>query len=184
LSNTGEPLYLSNRSGNNSSAKNASHYLNKAAVLCRTAGFKKIRFRGDTDFSQTNYLDGWDDEGIIFVFGINAMPNLVDIAENLPEALYTDLLRSPKYSVKTKTRSTPVNVKEQIVKERGYKNIRLCSEQTAEFEYRPVKCLKPYRVVVLRKNLSVEKGENVLFRKFQSEAQRIGLLQKTSVGVR
>jgi hypothetical protein len=163
LSNTGEPLYLSNRSGNSSSAKNASHYLNKAAELSRTAGFKKIRFRGDTDFSQTNYLDGWDDEGISFVFGINAMPNLVKIAENLPETAYTDLLRPPKYSVKTEPRSKPVNVKEQIVKERGYKNIRLCSEQTAEFEYRPIKCYKSYRVVVLRKNLSIEKGENVLF---------------------
>jgi hypothetical protein len=163
LSNTGEPLYLSNRSGNSSSAKNASHYLNKAAELCRTAGFKKIRFRGDTDFSQTNYLDGWDDEGISFVFGINAMPNLVNIAENLPETAYTDLIRRPKYTVKTEPRGKPVNIKEQIVKERGYKNIRLCLEQTGEFAYRPVKCHKPYRVVVLRKNLSVEKGENVLF---------------------
>ena len=163
LSNTGEPLYLSNRSGNSSSAKNASYYLDKSAELCRTAGFKKIRFRGDTDFSQSNYLDGWDDEGISFVFGINAMPNLVKIAENLPETAYTDLLRPPRYSVKTEPRSKPLNVKEQIVKERGYKNIRLCSEQTAEFEYRPVKCHKSCRVVVLRKNLSIEKGENVLF---------------------
>jgi len=131
LSNTGEPLYLSNRSGNCS--------------------------------SQSNYLDGWDEEGISFVFGINAMPNLVNIAENIPETSYTELLRSPKYSVKTEPRSKPFNVKEQIVKERGYKNIRLCSEHTTEFEYRPVKCKKLYRVVVLRKNLSVEKGENVLF---------------------
>jgi len=54
-------------------------------------------------------------------------------------------------------------VKEQIVKERGYKNIRLQSEQVAEFEYQPVKCRKSYRIVVLRKNLSIEKGEEVLF---------------------
>ncbi|MCD6395361.1 MAG: hypothetical protein J7M40_17900, partial [Planctomycetes bacterium] len=38
------------------------------------------------------YLDGWDDEGITFVFGINAMPNLVKIAENLPETAYTELI--------------------------------------------------------------------------------------------
>jgi len=163
LSNTGEPLYLSNRSGNSSSSKNASYYLDKASELCRIAGFKKIRFRGDTDFSQSNYLDGWDKEGISFVFGINAMPNLVNMAENLPETSYTELLRSPKYSIKTEPRSKPFNVKEQIVKERGYKNIRLCSEHTSEFDYRPVKCNTSYRVVVLRKNLSVEKGENVLF---------------------
>jgi len=163
LSNTGEPLYLSNRSGNSTSSKNASHYLDKAANLCRTAGFKKIRFRGDTDFSQTKYLDGWDDKGIAFVFGINAMPNLVDIAENLPETTYKALVRQPKYTVKTEPRSKPAHIKEQIVKERGYQNIRLQSEQTAEFEYQPVKCCKSYRVVVLRKNLSIEKGEKVLF---------------------
>jgi len=163
LSNTGEPVYLSNRSGNSTSSKNASQYLNRAADLSRRAGFKKIRFRGDTDFSQTKYLDGWDEQGITFVFGINAMPNLVEIAENLPETAYTDFMRQPKYTVKTEPRSKPVNVKEQIIKERGYKNIRLQSEQTAEFEYKPGNCRKPYRVVVLKKNLSVEKGEKVLF---------------------
>jgi len=180
LSNTGEPLYLSNRSGNSTSSKNASHYLDnrsgnstssknashyldKAAKLCRRGGFKKIRFRGDTDFSQTKYLDDWDEDGITFVFGINAMPNLVQIAENLSETAYTDLIRQPKYTVKTKTRSKPANVKEQIVKQRGYKNIRLQSEQTAEFEYMPTNCRKSCRVVVLKKNLSVERGEKVLF---------------------
>ena len=163
LSNTSEPLYLCNRSGNCTSSKDAAGYLDKAAKLCRTAGFKKIRFRGDTDFSQTKYLDGWDEDGITFVFGINAMPNLVNIAESLPETAYTDLIRQPKYTVKTRTRSKPANVKEHIVKQRGYKNVRLQSEQTAEFDYRPVKCQKSYRIIVLRKNLSVEKGELALF---------------------
>ncbi|MCD6395799.1 MAG: IS1380 family transposase [Planctomycetes bacterium] len=163
LSNTGEPLYLSNRSGNCTSSKNASHYLDKAVRLCQAAGFKKIRFRGDTDFSQTKYLDGWDEDDITFVFGINAMPNLVKLAENLPQTAYTDLIRKPKYTVKTRTRRKPANIKEQIVKKRGYKNIRLQSEQTAEFEYTPVKCRKSYRIVVLKKNLSVERGEQVLF---------------------
>jgi hypothetical protein len=163
LSSTGEPLYLSNRSGNSTSSKNAFHYLDKTAKLCRKAGFKKIRFRGDTDFSQTKYLDGWDEDGITFVFGINAMPNLINIAGNLPETAYTDLVRQPKYTVKTQTRRKPANIKEQIVKERGYKNICLQSEQTAEFEYKPTQCRKSYRIVVLKKNLSVERGEQVLF---------------------
>ena len=37
------------------------------------------------------------------------------------------------------------------------------SEEVAEFVYRPTACEKSYRVVVIRKNLSVEKGEQVLF---------------------
>jgi hypothetical protein len=32
-----------------------------------------------------------------------------------------------------------------------------------EFDYRPGKCAKDYRVVALRKNLSIERGDNVLF---------------------
>jgi len=54
LSNTTEPLYLYNRSGNCKSAEKAAHYLNKATTLSRRAGFRKIRFHGDTDFSQTD----------------------------------------------------------------------------------------------------------------------------------
>ena len=65
--------------------------------------------------------------------------------------------------LRRKLKSYSVNVKEQIVKERGYKNIRLQSEQVSEFEYQPIKCRKPYRIVVLRKNLSIETGEEVLF---------------------
>jgi hypothetical protein len=49
------------------------------------------------------------------------------------------------------------------VVQREYKNIRLCGEEVAEFAYRPTFCKKTYRVVVLRKNLSVEQGERQLF---------------------
>lgn len=163
LANTGEPLFLINRSGNSTSSKDASRYLDQAATLCRQGGFQKIRFRGDTDFSQTVYLDKWDSEGITFVFGIAAMPNLITIAETLPETAWKPLLRKPRYTVATAPRRKPANVKEQIVQERGYKNIRLQSEQVAEFDYRPVKCKQAYRMVVVRKNLSVGKGEAVLF---------------------
>lgn len=164
LANTGEPLYLYNRSGNSKSSEKAAGYLDKSANLCRRGGFRKIRFRGDTDFSQTEYLDGWDEAGdITFTFGIAAMPNLVTTAQNLSEMVWKDLIRPTKYDVKTETRARPDNVKEEIIKERGYKNIRLRSEHVAEIEYKPAKCRKPYRVVILRKNLSVEKGEAVLF---------------------
>ena len=49
------------------------------------------------------------------------------------------------------------------MKEKGYKNIRLNSEQVTEFAYRPGQCRRDYRLVAVRKNLSVEKGEAVLF---------------------
>jgi hypothetical protein len=98
-----------------------------------------------------------------FVFGIDAMPNLVNLAENLPKQAWKRLRRSPKYTVETQPRQRPENVKEQIVRARGFKNIRLQSEDVASFDYSPTACRETYRIVVVRKNLSVERGEQVLF---------------------
>ena len=41
--------------------------------------------------------------------------------------------------------------------------MRLVSEEVAEFDYRPTACTNTYRMVVIRKPISKEKGERVLF---------------------
>ena len=163
LANTGEPLYVVNRSGNRPSHEGAADRFDQSIALCRRAGFKKILLRGDTDFSQTEYLDDWDDDGVRFIFGIDAMSNLVAKAETLSDKRWKPLERRAKYTVRTEPRERPAKVKEQIVRDREFKNLRLTSEQVASFAYRPTACEKTYRVVVVRKNLSVEKGEQVLF---------------------
>src|SRR5262249_9769679 len=78
LANTQEPLFLYNRPASRPSHEGAATYLDLAADLCRRAGFGKITFRGDTDFSQTEHLDRWDHAGHDFVFGIDAMPKLLE----------------------------------------------------------------------------------------------------------
>jgi Transposase DDE domain group 1 len=163
LANTSEPLYLINRSGNRPSHEHADPYLNKAAALCRRAGFKKITFRGDTKFSQTRHLDRWDGESIRFIFGFDARENLVGLAEGLPAEQYSELERPPRYTIKTVPRQAPERHKERIVSERQFETLKLIGEEVAEFEYRPVACKKAYRVVVLRKKLVVEKGQLWLF---------------------
>lgn len=162
LANTREVLYLANRPGNAVSHEDAAAYMDRAVALVR-GSFKNVWLRGDTDFSLTKHFDRWCEEGVNFVFGFDAMKNLVDIAEGLDEASWKPLVRRAKHASKGKRRRRRANVKERIVKEKGYKNIRLTSEQVAEFPYRPSKCAREYRVVVVRKNLSVEKGEDVLF---------------------
>lgn len=163
LANTGEPLFVVNRSGNRPSHEGAHWYLDRAARLCKQSGFKRILLRGDTDFTQTRRLDGWDTKGYRFIFGIDARSNLVKKAENLLKTRWKRLERPAKYKIRTRPRSRPENVKERIVRQREFKNIRLDSEDVAEFDYRPTFCQKTYRIVVVRKNLSVERGEQVLF---------------------
>lgn len=163
LANTGEPLYLVNRSGNQTSQEGAAEVYDKAIALCRKAGFKEILLRGDTDFSQTQHLDRWNDDGVKFVFGYDAKQNMKELASGLAEDEYNELIRRAERVLKTNHRERPKNVKERIVRERKYKNIRLNSEDIAEFPYQPTACKQTYRVVVVRKNLTIEKGEEALF---------------------
>ena len=159
LANTGEPLYLVNRSGNRPSHEQAHTYLDKTIALCRRAGFQRIYLRGDTDFSQTEYLDGWDDPGDVrFLFGIDAHPALRARAEALPAAAYSFLERPPRYAIKTAPRQRPEHVKAEIVQERGFETIHTLEEMVAEFDYQPVACRSRYRLVVLRKRLGIDKG--------------------------
>jgi hypothetical protein len=163
LANTAEPLYLVNRSGNRPSHEQADVYYDKAAALCRKAGFAKITFRGDTDFSQTKHLDRWDRAGNRFIFGIDARSNLVAIAEGLSPENYSELERPTRDPIKTVPRQARERHKERVVREREFNTLKLLGEEVAEFDYRPVACEKAYRVVVLRKKLTVEKGQLWLF---------------------
>ena len=162
LANTKEVLYVQNRSGNRPSHEGAYVYIDKCIALLRMAGFKKIRFRGDTDFTQTKHLDRWDAAGVQFVFGIDAMKNLKEIAESLENTAWKRLERPPKYEVKTIPRGKRENVKEKIVEERGYRNLVLEEEHVAEIAYRPTLCAKDYRLVIIRKTISVREGQKLL----------------------
>ena len=161
LANTREVLYLANRSGNRPSHEDAWIYFDLSIDLCRQGGFRKIRLRGDTDFSQTGHLDRWHADGVEFVFGMDSMPNLGEIADNLPESAWKELKR--KQRATTKPRAKRPNTKEQIVIEKEYTNKRLEQEFVAEFDYRPTLCGHTYRMVVLRKHIAVTKGEQKLF---------------------
>ena len=163
LANTGEPLFIANRSGNRPSHEGAAAYLDRAAALCRRAGFRRITLRGDTDFSQTEHLDRWDEDNIRFVFGIDAHPKLYELAENLPESAWKLLQRRARYDVKTEPRQRPEDVKQGIVEARQFKDIRLAQEWVAEFDDRPALCTKTYRVVVVWKELEVYQGQQKLF---------------------
>jgi len=163
LAETKEVLYLTNRSGNRPSHEGAAARFDQALVLCRRAGFRKVKFRGDTDFSQSEHLDRWDAADVQFVFGFDSKPSLVKLAEALAGKAWKPLERPAKYEVRTEPRERPENVKEAVVVEREFRNIRLVSEDVAEFDYSPGCCEQTYRMVVLRKNLSIEKGESRLF---------------------
>jgi len=163
LANTGEVLSIVNRSGNRPSHEGAAEEADRAIALCRRGGFRCVRLRGDSAFSQTEHLDRWDNDGVLFQFGYDAKKNLVEIADNLPDSAWKKLERPPAYEAHGPRRARRPRVKREVVRRREFERLELNSEQVAEFEYRPRACRQAYRMVVVRKNISHEKGERRLF---------------------
>ncbi|HET7425386.1 MAG TPA: IS1380 family transposase, partial [Gemmatimonadales bacterium] len=163
LAHTGEVLSLVNRPGNRPSHEGAAEQLDLTILLCRQAGFRRIYLRGDTDFTQTTQLDAWDAEGVLFLFGIDAMPNLKAIAEDLPATDWIPLQRPPQSPAQGKPRTRPERVKDRIVRERGFETLTRLREDVAEVSYRPTACQESYRLIIVRQTIAVEKGQARLF---------------------
>ncbi len=164
LGNTGEVLSVVNRPGNRPSHEGAAAEVDRALRVCLEGGFRSVLLRGDTDFSQTTQLDRWaSDPRVQFIFGLDVTAARHVLADDLPARAWQPLQRPARYQVKTQPRRRPERVKEKIVRQRAFQNIRLEGEDVAEFSYRPVACKKAYRMIVIRKNLAVEKGQQRLF---------------------
>jgi len=164
LANTKEVLYLINRPGQSASHSGSVEWIDRAVELVApVAG--TVTIRGDTDFTHTAHLDRWDQAGRRFILGMDAHPKVVGLAEALPASAWKRLQRLPKYEILTEPRRKAIRYKEQIVIEKEFRNQVLVGEDIAEIDYQPVKCGRKYRLVIVRKNISVQEGERALFDK-------------------
>lgn len=162
LANTKEVLYLVNRPGSAVSHSGSVEWIDRAVELVSSVA-GSVTIRGDTDFTHTEQLDRWDEAGRKFILGMDAHPKVVGLAEALEKQAWKPLERLPKYEILSEPRSKAFRYKEQVVVERQFKNQKLVAEDLAEIEYQPTKCKHKYRLIILRKNISVQKGEKALF---------------------
>lgn len=97
------------------------------------------------------------------MFGYDARPNLIEIAETLGNDAWSPLRRRHPGTPKTERRGKRFRTREEIVVANEYENKKLEEESIAEFDYQPSKCSRKYRMIVLRKKIAVRKGERRLF---------------------
>ena len=156
LANSQEVLWTLNRPANRPSHDAAAPCMDRAIRWAlEQAGFKKVRLRGDTDFSLTTKFDGWDEQGVEFVFGMDANSSFVKRARAIENEAWKPMDRA-KRPIK---RKRPEQVKKKVVEERGFKTVSLIEEHVAELDYKPSKAKKGYRLIVLRKRLRVTEGQ-------------------------
>jgi hypothetical protein len=158
LANTQEVLFVANRPASRPSHDGAAPWMDRAIETARSqCGFERVRLRGDTDFSLTANFDRWSDDGVEFVFGIDAHPSFVKRAQALPDEAWKRLRRGKK-----KRRERAPRTKQAVVERREYRDLTLAEEHTAEIEYRPRKAQQTYRMVILRKRIRVRQGQLLL----------------------
>lgn len=150
-------LFTVNRPGNKVSHDGAAPWIDESIAVVKNH-FREVYLRGDSDFSLTFKFDEWDEAGVKFDFAYDARPNLVKIAENLPENGW-ERRPHPERSIKTKVRRKKSNVKKQVIKRRSFLNKERKIDYVAEFDYRPGNCKKTYRMVVVKRILKVTKGQ-------------------------
>jgi hypothetical protein len=93
---------------------------------------------------------------------VDARENMIRIADSISESQWELFEREAKYTITTKERERPVNVKDQVIEDRGFKKIQTETEYLAEFPYQPKKCNKTYRVIVLKKKIKITRAGVVL----------------------
>ena len=160
LANSSEVLWAENRAASRPSHEGSAAALERCAEACLGRGFDSVLFRGDTDFTSSAYLDGWDQKGYRFVFGMMAHAKAKNLANSLDEGVFK-LLERPNREPAGR-RSRPRNQRQMVISTKGYLNLELEEEHVAEIEYQPTKCRQKYRLVILRKTIKVTQGQHLL----------------------
>ena len=159
LANSQEVISVVNRPANRPSHDGAAPEMDAAIRWAvDQAGFETVRLRGDTDFSLTRHFDRWHGQGVEFVFGMDASQGFVRRAQALEESAWKRLQRSRPPG----RRRRPVNVKQQVIRERNLKNLKVEAEHVAEISYTPGRAQGVYRLLILRKHIGVSKGQLIL----------------------
>ena len=128
LANTGEVLRLVNRSGNRPSHEGGAHSsLTKASPYAAPPAFARSAFVATPIFSQTQHLDRWHEQGdVTFCFGLDVTgPRLHGGRRSAANSLET---AEPVGEIpgQDKTPSAAHGIRQQIVEQRGFEDIRLC----------------------------------------------------------
>jgi hypothetical protein len=158
---TGMHLNVVNRPGNALSQEGAAEWMNRSIDTARQI-FRRVIMRGDSAFSLTKEFDAWSDASVDFIFGYDAHPNMVNIAENLEKYRWKRLSHKKEAPGATHRRKKK-RVKKAAVARREYRTLTQTKEYVSEFMYRPGKCDRDYRVIVIKKNMKVTEGQHYLF---------------------
>ena len=170
LANTGEPLYLVNRSGNRPSHEQAHVYLDKAIDLCRRAGFRRIYLRGRHRLQpdRASRPLGRRRRCPLPLRVSTPTPTLKAMAEELP----ADGLQLPGTTAaicrsRRRPASDPSGSRRRSSESGGTRRSTCSKRWSPSSTIARSPAQKSYRLIVLRKRLGIDKGQMRLFEEYR-----------------
>jgi hypothetical protein len=162
LSGSGECLRLVNRPGNAPSAEGAAAQLGQLAPLLESR-FEHVLVRGDSAFARQDIFDVCDQRGWSFAMVSPTQVNFAELAESLPERSWQPFRANESQPVAApRRRRRGVNRRRRIARRRGKRDLKLQRQWIAEFDYRPARSKRTYRLVVRRQRIE-ESQQGQLF---------------------
>ena len=122
LAETGEVLRLVNRCGKPPQSRRRGGRSRRGDCLVPQGGLSQDRASRRHGLQPGRAAGRLGRRRGTFYFGFKALPNLEQIADELPETAWKKLRRPPRYEVKTKPRRKPLHVKPRIVREAGIRS--------------------------------------------------------------
>jgi hypothetical protein len=142
---TGVHLYIVNRSGNTLSQENCKKWIDKAIDLL-LENFERVIIRGDSAYYLTKYLDEWS-KRVDFIFSVDSFEKYIEKAESIKNKGWNELPRAEK---RIEREHGHENVKERVIAERNFEQIKQRTEYVSEYRNTPSNCKKEYRMFVVR----------------------------------
>jgi hypothetical protein len=162
LAGTQECLRLINRPGNAPSAEGAANQLRK--LLPRLGQrFRQVIVRGDSAFLDHEILDTCADADQCFAIVMASYPNVVDLADKLPERTWQRFKpRAQREPRKKQQRRRRGNLRRRTARRRNKRDLLLRKQWVAEIPYQPARCKYSYRLIIRRQLIEeVDKQGNL-----------------------
>ena len=167
---TGETLMVQNRSGSAKSGSGVSALLERVYPTV-AKHFHRIRHRGDTKYGKKEIIQTDEKYGVTFYLGYDSCGSLIEAAEEKPDSEWVEMpLKPAEKRRKRKTRKKRAKQKQyrrKKVREREFKDEQTVARHVSELVYTPSWSDKPYRMIVVRSNREIHKGETFLFGKYE-----------------
>jgi hypothetical protein len=163
LAESNECLRMINRPGNAPAAGGAKEALAEVLPLLGTH-FERIVVRGDSAFYDADLMNYCDENRVGFALVVPMMANLIALADALPSEQWKPFRpRQERDDAAHSQRERRPDLRTQTALRRNKRNLALAEQWCTEFQYKPTRAHRAFRLLVRKQRIVETSTQGELF---------------------